>query len=120
MVCDEMWSYDEEKGTATLSGLRALCPPCNQARHLGWSRRTGRAEEARKQLARVNGWTDEELAAADQAASHTWRRRSEQSWTTDVAPVLLAAYPVLSVAVGLSGIPGDGEDRVAEAEFGGG
>lgn len=112
MVCDEMWSYDEDLGVATLVGFRILCPACDKARHFGLAGLIDRAELALDQLAAVNGI---DLAAArrlQRNAGRDWVRRSALAWTIKVDPALLEAWPALEVLVGARGVPGEGRERL--------
>ncbi len=34
MVCQEIWSFDDEEGVVKLEGLQALCPEVHLAKHV--------------------------------------------------------------------------------------
>lgn len=112
MVCDEVWSYDEARGVATLERFRILCPLCDKARHFGLAGLIGRADVALDQLARAN---EIDLAAArrlQRDAKRDWIRRSVRAWTIGVDSALLEVWPDLSVLVGERGLPGEGRARL--------
>ncbi len=118
MVCDELWSYEEASAAATLAGVRILCKACDGARHYERARQLGRGAEALATLMRVNGISRSEAAELQNAAGIEWQRRSRLAWVVGVKPGLLGRYPGLSGLVGMRGIPGEGQARVAKRDRG--
>lgn len=116
MVCDEVWSYDEQHAVATLTGMRILCPACDHARHFARAAQLGRAADALSTLARVNGITEQEARAIQKRAHDLWERRSRLAWTVRVSEPLLVQYPVLAVLDGQHGNPGEGRARAGLAD----
>ena len=116
MVCDELWSYDEDSGVATLAGVRILCKPCDGARHFERARQLGRAEEALATLMRVNGISRSEARELQNAAGRDYHRRSLRIWVVQVDEGLQSRYPGLSGLVGKRGVPGEGQARMLQRD----
>jgi len=83
--CHELWEYDDDAHVQMLAGLTGLCPACHEAKHLGLANTRGRGDEARRHLARVNGWTMPEAEAYVAEAFRVWRERSQHDWSLDLA-----------------------------------
>lgn len=84
----EIWSYDDVAHTQTLVRTIALCPRCHQAKHIGRTLSVCGPETQDAVLAhikQVNGWTDEELLAALDAAFDLHARRSQYHWAVDIS-----------------------------------
>lgn len=116
MVCDELWSYDEQQGEATLTGVRILCPSCDHARHFARAQQLGMGPDALAALARVNGISEERARVLQAEAQAVWVRRSRLSWTVRVSDSFLTAYPALATLDGQRGAPGEGRAKVALAD----
>ena len=93
--CHEMWDYDEERGTATLIGLRMQCEDCHLAVHMGLAVKTGRGNAALTQLMKVNGIDASQAKALYHNAMDEWRRRNKIKWRIVVGEALLERYPEL-------------------------
>lgn len=83
--CHELWEYDEETCVQKLLGLTGLCPACHEAKHMGLANTRGRGQDARRHLARVNGWTASETEEYVADAFTVWRERSQHEWVLDLA-----------------------------------
>jgi 5-methylcytosine-specific restriction endonuclease McrA len=83
--CHEVWRYDERTRTQILVRMIALCPACHEVKHMGFAGVRGRGKRARDHLAKVNGWTDEQVLAHISEAFATWARRSKVSWKLDLS-----------------------------------
>lgn len=116
MVCDELWSYDEQQAVATLIGVRILCPACDHARHFARAAQLGKSAAALDTLARVNEISQEHARALQAKALTLWKRRSALAWTVHVSEPFLATYPALAPLDGQHGTPGDGRAKVALAD----
>jgi hypothetical protein len=115
MVCDEVWSYDDDANGATLVRLRLLCRDCDVVNHLGFTRTRGYADVALAHMATVNGMTMNEVYEVEDAAFKTWAERSAHDWTTAVAPGLLERFPDLAVLDGLTAQRDSGSHRLRNA-----
>lgn len=113
MVCDELWSYDEQREEATLTGVRILCPACDHARHFARAGQLGKGADALATLARVNGISEERARKLQTEAHAVWLRRSRLAWTVRVTEAFLTAYPALAPLDGQRGAPGEGRVKVA-------
>jgi hypothetical protein len=82
--CHEVWEYDE-RHVQRLAGLVALCPSCHEAKHMGYATSTGRAPQARAHLARINGWSMEDVELYLEMCFEQWSRRSQHEWTLDLS-----------------------------------
>src|SRR5665213_1733305 len=89
MIVDEVWSYTP--GSAFLTGLRLLCPPCNDVTHAGNARSRGVPDELLvAHCAQVNSISDEDAALAIEGAFITWGKlNSEPYWKLSVIPLVL-------------------------------
>jgi hypothetical protein len=83
--CHEVWEYDDERHVQRLAGLVALCPACHEAKHMGYAASTGRGARARAHLARVNGWSMDDVELYLDAQFEQWSRRSQHEWTLDLS-----------------------------------
>jgi len=81
--CHEIWEYDDEAFTQTLTGLISLCPSCHQVKHIGLARIKGNYQKALKHLAEVNGITEEEVDEYVEECFKTWQERSQNKYTVD-------------------------------------
>ena len=83
--CHEVWEYDDEQLVQRLSGLIALCPACHEAKHMGYATTVGRAGQARAHLARVNGWSMDDVELYLEMQFEQWSRRSNHEWSLDLS-----------------------------------
>ena len=83
--CHEVWEYDDERLVQRLSGLIALCPACHEAKHMGYASTVGRAGQARAHLARVNGWSMDDVELYLEMQFEQWSRRSNHEWSLDLS-----------------------------------
>jgi hypothetical protein len=83
--CHEVWEYDDEQRVQRLVGLVALCPACHEAKHMGYASSVGRAGRARAHMARVNGWSMEDVEVYLEAQFEQWARRSQYEWSLDLS-----------------------------------
>lgn len=83
--CHEVWEYDDKKYVQRLAGLIALCPACHEAKHMGYASSIGRAGQARAHLARVNGWSMDDVELYLETQFEQWSRRSQHEWSLDLS-----------------------------------
>jgi len=83
--CHEIWEFNDDQKTQTLTGLIALCPDCHGVKHIGLSGKRGKGQEARAHLARVNNWTTQQAQACIRSAFEVWEERSEHEWDVDIS-----------------------------------
>lgn len=83
--CHEVWEYDDERHVQRLADLVALCPACHEAKHMGHAASTGRGGQARAQLARVNGWSMDDVELYLEMQFEQWSRRSQHEWSLDLS-----------------------------------
>jgi hypothetical protein len=83
--CHEIWEYDEDRSVQRLAGLVALCPSCHEAKHIGYASSIGRGSQARAHLARVNGWSMEDVELYLEMQFEQWSRRSQHEWSLDIS-----------------------------------
>ena len=81
--CHEIWNYDDETHIQTLKGLIALCPQCHQVKHIGLAQIKGKYEEAKRHLAKVNGYSNKESEKYIRKQFELWTSRSKYEWTLD-------------------------------------
>lgn len=75
--------------------LIALCPGCHEATHFGRAMMSGRADQAREVIMRVNGWDREQLEQHIREAFETWNMRSQvQEWRTDMSIIARAGFQI--------------------------
>jgi hypothetical protein len=83
--CHEVWEYDDAQHVQRLAGLVALCPACHEAKHMGYASGVGRGGQARAHLARVNGWSMEDVELYLEMQFEQWSRRSQHEWSLDLS-----------------------------------
>ncbi len=83
--CHEVWQYNDEQHIQRLVGLVALCPACHEAKHMGFASSTGRGGQARAHLARMNGWSMDDVELYLEAQFEQWSRRSQHEWSLDLS-----------------------------------
>lgn len=81
----EVWEYDDRVQVQRLVGLVALCPACHEAKHMGYAQSVGRAGQARAHLARVNGWSVDDVERYLEMQFEQWSRRSQHQWSLDLS-----------------------------------
>jgi hypothetical protein len=84
MECHEIWAYDMQTKTQTLTGLICLCHECHQCKHPGLAEVKGHAADVIRHLSRINGWTADEAKAYIRKAFTVWEIRSSYHWTLDL------------------------------------
>lgn len=87
LVCHEQWSYDEQAGTQTLTGVEIHCRDCDAVTHIGNTEIHGGLiglGKALRRLADMNGWTPQQSMAHFQEARETFKRRSGLTWAQDI------------------------------------
>jgi hypothetical protein len=73
----EEWSFDHDTRTQKLTRIRSLCPLCHKAVHIGLADKQGYGERVRKHMARVNGWTADQVEAHIAQAKDTVRAMNQ-------------------------------------------
>jgi hypothetical protein len=107
MVCNEIWHYDDKAHIATLKAFEIVCRDCDSVLHFGKSLVIGgkrgdegtvdRADQAVKQLMKVNGITKGQAMKLIDDAFGKWMDRSEHdTWAIQIAPELIGKHPVLT------------------------
>jgi hypothetical protein len=96
----EIWAYDVDNRAQRLTRLVVLCPDCHNAKHYGRAQQIGYDGEARAQLAKVNGWSAQQVKEHIDQAFAQWDERNKIAWELDVS---------------LLGLPLDG-GRMADAK----
>jgi hypothetical protein len=91
LLCHEQWTYDEATGVRTLTGIKAVCGPCNSVIHIGRARRVAAQGQLDIQAVydhfmRVNGidWPTAQQALRDAIQLHG--ERGNRIWRTDFGP----------------------------------
>jgi 5-methylcytosine-specific restriction endonuclease McrA len=85
LECHEIWQYDDQALTQTLTGLVSLCPYCHLVKHPGLAQMNGKLGIVLKQLQRVNQISVEEAGAMLNEAFEIWRSRSKNNYTLDIS-----------------------------------
>ena len=95
LIGHEQWTYDDEAGTRVLTGVKAVCGPCNSVTHFGRSRNLAALgqldlQDVRDHFMRVNDidWSSAESAIENAFALQ--RGRNKRNWTTDFGPYAAA------------------------------
>ena len=83
--CHEIWEFNDDDRTQTLTGLISLCPRCHEVKHIGLAGKRGRSREARSQLAKVNNWSTEQAQVYINESFEVWSMRSQHEWTLDIS-----------------------------------
>ncbi|CCB90255.1 hypothetical protein [Simkania negevensis] len=81
--CNEVWDYQPLEGSkyiAVLIDLKALCPRCHDATHLGKARVDGRYDEAIRHMAYINGWSLNHANRIADKAFLIFSELSEKTW----------------------------------------
>lgn len=77
----EIWQFCEDTHTQTLTGMIGLCPECHRVKHIGRAFATGAHMRAISHLARVNGWSPEQVHAHISHAFDEHTARSAHMWS---------------------------------------
>lgn len=83
--CHEVWTYDDQNKVQKLIGMIALCPSCHQVKHLGFANQMGRADIAKKHLAKINNWTQIQVDKYAKQVFSVWVERSKYQWILDLS-----------------------------------
>jgi len=83
--CHERWVYDDDTDTQRLVGVIALCPFCHRVKHIGRSLRVGAGRQTLQWLAKINGWSQQEVESYIAFAFAVQQVRSLTTWTLDLA-----------------------------------
>lgn len=81
----EVWDFNFDTWTQTLTDIIALCPLCHLSIHIGRAQRIGRYEEAVEHIMRVNGWTRNHVEEHIEQVKMECDERSEFSWELDIS-----------------------------------
>lgn len=92
--CHEIWEYNDETHSQTLTGLISLCPFCHQVKHIGRAIAMGRQEVCFKQLMKINNWTKEQVMEHVTASFELHKERSKHQWTLDLSLLTREPYNV--------------------------
>jgi hypothetical protein len=91
LLCHEEWSYNETTAVRTLTGIMAVCGPCNSVIHIGRARRVAAQGQLDIQAVydhfmKVNGidWPTAQQAIRDAIQLHA--ERCNRIWITDFGP----------------------------------
>ena len=82
--CHEIWHYDDELNTQTLTGLVSLCPNCHKTKHVGLARIQGLENIVINQLVTVNNITKIEAINYIDESFNVWQQRSAKKWKLDI------------------------------------
>lgn len=83
--CHEVWEFDDERKIQILRDIISLCPRCHEVKHIGLAVKLGHDARARKHLASVNGWSDEQTRTYIATSFRVWRERSRHKWELDIS-----------------------------------
>jgi len=85
--CHEIWHYNDETHVQTLTGLISLCPNCHQVKHYGRTKTLApwKAEAMHERLARLNGWSQDEVKRHVSQSWSLWEKRSLVPWSLDIS-----------------------------------
>jgi hypothetical protein len=85
--CHELWHFEStaEAKVQRLIRLIALCVDCHRVQHIGLAQVKGELPLVRRQLKKVNSWTDSQVDRAmdDAVARYEWRGR--YGWDLDLS-----------------------------------
>lgn len=83
--CHEIWDYDDNTCVQTLVGLIALCPPCHEVKHIGFTQLRGKEAEAKVHLALINKWNLETANNYIKSSFDLWSKRSKKQWSLELS-----------------------------------
>jgi len=92
--CHEIWEYDDENHIQKLVGLISLCPTCHQVKHIGRAMIIGKQAECFAQLAKVNGWSMQQINEHLEASFEIHKERSLHQWTLDLSILKEEPYSI--------------------------
>jgi hypothetical protein len=99
LECDEEWSYEDVPdgdNIATLSGLRALCTNCHEAKHTGRAEAHDYLDRALARLSEIRRCSIGDAKKLHSSAIAAWRAQSGKDWMVLVNESLLERYPALA------------------------
>lgn len=82
--CHELWSYNDDTHTQTLTGVIALCPACHEVKHIGLAQIRGNYDKAKLHLQSINGWGSVMARNHIAEAFQKWEARNNHDWTLDL------------------------------------
>lgn len=82
--CHEIWRYDDDLLTQTLTGLIALCPSCHRVKHMALAREMGWDADAERHFCRVNGWSRSLMREYMDAVFEVYEERSLHAWSLNI------------------------------------
>lgn len=80
----EVWHYDHESLSQTLTGLIALCPACHECKHYGRALAVGIDAKVRYRLKTINKWTWAEVYKHCEESVAEYVSRSMHNWTLNL------------------------------------
>ena len=85
LECHEIWEYDDSEHIQTLQGLISLCSMCHEVKHIGLANLRGRLENAKRHLADVNGWNNEQANQYLERVWTVWKERNTHEWKLNLS-----------------------------------
>ncbi|BDA42597.1 hypothetical protein COCOBI_03-4900 [Coccomyxa sp. Obi] len=85
VVCQEVWSFDDEKGVVKLEGLQALCPEVHLAKHVLVQADDKLRQTAMWTLQAMNEWSIMEAEEYLQYIERLIQQRNKISWRLDLS-----------------------------------
>jgi 5-methylcytosine-specific restriction endonuclease McrA len=93
LECHEIWAYQEHfhvedesvRHVQKLTGLVCLCRKCHLVKHFGRATITGREQQAREHLRKVNGWNAQQAEAHIRESLLVWNARCKVPWELDIS-----------------------------------
>jgi hypothetical protein len=91
LLCHEQWQYDDSAGVRTLTGIKAVCGPCNSVIHIGRARKVAAQglldiQDVYNHFMAVNAIDWPTAQQAIRTAYRLHAERSGRTWTTDFGP----------------------------------
>ncbi len=89
----ELWSFDDIRHVQNLQTVKAICPLCHRAFHIGQTMSQNNPyllEQVYDHMKKVNGINDEQLQRIIATARMKWNKRSKHDWQIEVDDELLA------------------------------
>jgi predicted HNH restriction endonuclease len=93
--CHEIWEFDDEKHTQTLTGFIALCELCHAIKHIGFAKiRADRGELSWDKLVghycKVNKCSRKDFKKDHKKAIELFKKRSRYDWEVRLSEVSLS------------------------------
>lgn len=85
IVMDKIWDYNEKSKTRTLKRLICSCKNCDDAVHMGRSRKENKYIDAREHFKKITNCTNEQLIEHDRNTSKLWGKHNEIEWIDDIS-----------------------------------